>query len=88
MILRFFSDFKTYADIRIDERGSRRLLYGGYRFGQVYEYKGVGDIRWKCTSNYIDSNSGQRRGCRAFVRTKMIDGYEMIQNIRVKHDHP
>lgn len=80
-----FADYTAYANIIIDEKGFRRLLCNGYRYGHYYV--STDEVCWKCTSNILDTKTGKRRPCSARIKTKLIDGYEMIKNPYIKHDH-
>lgn len=89
LLIRFiiFTDYTTYANINIDEKGFRRLLCNGYRYGQYYKYSVTDDVCWKCTTNVLDPITGKRRPCSARIRTKMFNGFEMVKNPNTKHDH-
>lgn len=78
-------DYTTYADVVIDNRGYRRLLYNGFRFGIHYDKKG--ETTWRCTTYVYKKGTGKRTGCRARIKSKMVNGYEMIKDPNVQHDH-
>lgn len=82
----FFADYATFAEVSVDDKGFRRLLCNGYRFGQYYKYS-KSDVCWKCTTNVHDPITGKRRACSARIRTKLLNGYEMIKNANIEHDH-
>lgn len=42
---------------------------------------------WACTKVVYDFGTRKKRPCRACIKTKVIDGYEMIRYATVKHDH-
>lgn len=69
----------------ITSRGFRHLLFDGNTFG---EFKVKTDtISWRCTANIPDQNKKCKR-CNASLTTRMINGYEMIRSIAVRHSHP
>lgn len=84
-----FSDYATFADIYIASNGFRRLVLHGHRFGErgSNANRSVGIHCWQCTANMRDKVTGKMRRCTIRLKTKVIDGYEMIQNIDVKHKH-
>lgn len=79
--------FTAFADINIDSNGFRRLIYGGHRFGHRKLYDDKTQVIWNCTSNYHDPSSGKWKRCNAKVRTCLIDGYEMVENVELQHGH-
>lgn len=81
-------EYTTFAEVEINKRGYRRLLQAnGFSFG-VHIQRGD-EIRWRCTQKIrkMGQSKGPPVACRACLRTKMINGYEMIKNPNVKHDH-
>lgn len=67
------------------------MILNGYRFGE----RGRGSSSagrptqyWQCTANFRDSKTGKTKRCLARINTMIIDGYEMIRNPHVTHDHP
>lgn len=68
-------EYTTFAEVITNNRGYRRLLYDGHGFG--IKYQNSDEICWRCTI----------RPCRAKLRTKLINGYEMIKTNDIKHDH-
>lgn len=68
-------EYTTFAEVITNNRGYRRLVYDGHGFG--IKYQNSYEICWRCTI----------RPCRAKLRTKLINGYEMIKTIDIKHDH-
>lgn len=71
----------------IDHRGFRRLLHNGFRFGIHYQHA-LNGINWRCTTALKQSDeNGKKNRCTARLKTKMINGYEMIKNDNIKHDH-
>lgn len=42
---------------------------------------------WQCTANVRDS-AGKTKRCPIRVKTRVVSGYEMIQDPNVVHDHP
>lgn len=86
--LSFVSDgeYTTFAEVIIDHRGFRRLMHSdGFAYGVHHEYKD-GATRWRCTLGRV-KGTGKRLGCRGSLRTKKINGYEMIKDPHVIHDH-
>lgn len=77
-------EYTVYADIyESDKSGPRQLIFNGFKFTQRYETK-TGEITWRCTK-HVQDNSGKH--CSAKLKTKVFNGYEMIQSPNVKHDH-
>lgn len=81
-----FSDYSTFAIIKISTRGHRHLLYDGFRFGQT-RTSSDDECVWRCTSTV----NKQRKRCNATLYTKIIDGYEMINSTKMNkkciHEH-
>lgn len=82
----WFLDYSTHAEIHV-ERGFRRLVCNGYRFAEYYKYLKTEVVLWKCTKTVYDRKSGKRKPCIARIRTKIINGYEMIENPNANHNH-
>lgn len=40
------------------------------------------EISWRCTSK-----NAKFRRCRVRLRTRLVNGYEMIKKTNIKHDH-
>lgn len=78
----FHSEYTTFAHVTIDHRGYRRLLHNGFRFGIHYQHSVNNEISWRCTRAV---KPGGR--CSARVRTRLVNGYEMLKCDNVKHDH-
>lgn len=78
----FISENTTFAEVSVDIRGYRRLFLDGHRFGMHYQHVNE-DTSWRCTS--VMNNRTTR--CDARIRTRVINGYEMIKNVDVKHGH-
>lgn len=78
-------EFVDFANIyESGKHGHRQLISNGFKFSEYYQ-SAKGEITWRCIKMpYCD---GRRRNCGARLRTKVINGYEMIKNINVKHDH-
>lgn len=81
-----FLDYSTHAEIHV-ERGFRRLVCNGYRYAEYYKYLKTEDVLWKCTKGVYDRKSGKRKPCIARIRTKITNGYEMIENPNANHNH-
>lgn len=80
--------FSAFADIFPAPNGFRRLILDGYRFGERGSSSGENPIRyWQCTANVRDEDTGKLKRCQTRLKTTIIDGYEMIQNPNVKHNH-
>lgn len=80
-------DSGTFAIVTVDQRGFRRLIHEGFRFGMHYQHAND-EISWRCTTR-VKNRNGR---CGARIRTRVINGYEMItfskgQNTNVEHDH-
>lgn len=82
----FVADFTVFAKISTDHTGFRRLYHGGYRYGHRRSEENKTIIKWECTGTYHDSK-GKSKRCTVFIRTKLIDGYEMLQAFKPKHLH-
>lgn len=77
-------EYTTFADIcGIAKGGKRQMILNGHKFSEHFQLKS-GDLSWRCTKHTSDGN---RTNCGARVRTKVIDGYEMIKNPHVVHKH-
>lgn len=85
------SAFVTFADIYPAPNGFRRLILNGYRFGERGSSSGIRGKEptqlWQCTANKRDQETGKMKRCPVRIRTKVIDGYEMIRNADVTHYH-
>lgn len=86
----FVAEFSLYADIRITNKGYRRLTYGHHQFGEVSRLaKDI--VIWRCTANGLKDVLGKRKRCNFRIRTKIVNGYEMLSRISVaqahEHDH-
>lgn len=79
--LDFILAYTTFAEVIIDHRGYRRLICNGFRFGIHYQHKNK-EISWRCTT--ATKHSGR---CCARLKTKLINGYEMIKSVNVNHEH-
>lgn len=82
-----FTEFNTFAKIEKTSRGYRRLFLDGYSYGEAYKHPDR--ITWRCTGthNIIDSHKKSRQRCNALLVTEIINGYEMIKNTKVVHNH-
>lgn len=80
------SEYTTFANIIVDHQGFRRLFLDGHRYGVVL--RKANEYVWRCTKNHPHKLSGKTTKCNGRLRTKMIDGYEMIQTPFVVHSHP
>lgn len=83
-----FLGFILRPDISIDSKGFRRLSYNGNRFGHRKRYDNRSTVIWYCTASTYCPLLGRKKRCQGKIRSKFIDGYEMVENIRVYHDHP
>lgn len=78
-------EFTMYAYIHESgKHGHRQLICNGFKFSEYYA-SANGEIIWRC--NKMFHCDGRRRNCGARLRTKVINGYEMIKNMNVKHVH-
>lgn len=67
--------------------GFRRLIYDGYMFGESKCNTSDSKIRWRCTGGWKNEYNKRVR-CNAQLVTKILNGYEMIKNIKhVMHPH-
>lgn len=71
------SVYTTQAQKTIGKTGHCLLLHDGFRFGPVANKPHV----WRCTSNK------NRKRCTAQLRSKVIDGIEMIKSTTCIHNH-
>lgn len=83
----FFAEYLTFADIRVDEKGLKSLTCNGHTFGEYYINLETQDAFWACTEIIFDPILMKKRSCRACLKTKIVQGYEMIRTTRVRHDH-
>lgn len=97
LILIYFSssDYTTFADIYRASNGFRRLVLDGYRYGEL----GIGHTYdantcekiflqyWRCTANVYDQKTKKYKRCLVRLKTRVIDGYEMIEKTNVLHEH-
>lgn len=79
------SEYTEYAQIESTEKGHRLLWVNGHKFG--YYYQSSNDATWKCTRRGIVGLDGVKKRCNARMKTKTINGYEMIQSSKCVHDH-
>ena len=87
-MFRSISDYTTFADIVYDHRGYRKLMHtDGYAFG-VHLEKPDGQIRWRCTLKFAKIGETRKQiRCRATLKTKKINGFDMIKYPFARHDH-
>lgn len=86
-IIHFFAEYLTFADVDIDSNGIKKLRCNNELFGEYYIDWRTREKFWACTKMVYDSLLKKKRPCRACIKTKVIDGYEMIRYPNVKHDH-
>lgn len=81
----FVAEYSTYANIEMTRNGYRHLIHDGFTFGETK----VTDryIHWRCTANIRDHSNKSKR-CATQITTKILNGYEMIRSINVRHSHP
>lgn len=80
--------YSTFADIYPAPNGFRRLILNGYRFGERGFSSGQNPLQfWQCTANIRDRCTGKMRRCPVRIKTKIIGGYEMINDTNVVHIH-
>lgn len=70
-------EYSTFAKIDVGSRGRLRIRCGGYTYGQLANNRFV----WRCTANK------NRKRCSARIRTRIIEGYEMIRTTKCSHNH-
>lgn len=77
-------EYKEYAITSINKRGHHILICPlGYKYGMhVSSYKGTW---WRCNTGTRHQN-GKTKRCQIRIRTRMIDGYEMIEKVK-RHCH-
>lgn len=63
--------------------GKRQMIFDGHKFSEHVQLKN-GIVSWRCTRHAPNEN---RTNCNARLKTKVIDGYEMIKNLNVVHKH-
>lgn len=73
----FLTGYTKEAHMVIGKTGHCLLLHEGFRFGPVANKP----FLWRCTSNK------NRKRCTAQLRSKIIDGIEMIKNSTCIHNH-
>lgn len=56
-----------------------------YTFGETS--KTEDRIKWRCTGGFVDETKKRKR-CTAYVVTRIIGGYEMVQMTYAGHNHP
>lgn len=62
-------------------------MYKGDQFGQIAECRN-GEIIWRCTAKTINAISKKTGKCKARLRTKFINGFEMIKDpTHAEHVH-
>lgn len=83
----FFVGFIHFADISIDIKGMRRLIFEGFSYGFHRECPRFGYRSWRCMKSTYDKWSGKWIKCNATVKTKMIDGFTMLESNSTKHNH-
>lgn len=87
--------YTTIANIYRVKSGYRRLILDGHRFGELntivtYEANSPAEQfinNWRCTANVYNQKMKKHKRCTVRLKTKVIDGYEMIEKINVIHDH-
>lgn len=83
----FFSEYGTFAEVKLDDNGIRQLISNGNKFIEYYIDLRSQETFWSCTTPTYNSITKKKTPCRACIKTKLIDGYEMIRNPNPKHDH-
>lgn len=63
------------------------MILDGRKFGETK--RGLdGIIHWRCTANGFNEHLGRSTRCNVRLRTKLINGYEMLENTIMKeHNH-
>lgn len=87
MIEFHFPEYSTFADVDVDANGGKKLRCNEETFGEYYIDWRTQEKFWACTKMVYDRATRKKRPCRACIKTKVIDGYEMIRYANVKHDH-
>lgn len=82
-----FVGFSHFANISIAASGARRVVHDGFTFGVFKNYAKSGILAWRCIKDNKDKQTGVRKRCTAIVRTKTIDGYEMLKPSKTPHIH-
>ena len=82
-----FPEYETFADVDVDVNGVKKLRCDNETFDEYYIDWRTQEKFWACTKMVYDHKIRKRRPCRACIKTKVIDGYEMVRIARVKHDH-
>lgn len=79
--------FPIFADITESKRGMPRIEYQGHTYGRKlnhgskeYYEETVHPQRWVCTKN-----DGNKKRCTASMRSKVINGYVMMQVYNPNH---
>lgn len=82
------TEFTTFANICTSKRGFKQLVLYENTFGAIDQARN-GTTIWRCTQPIINATTKKPGRCKARLRTKIIDGYEMIKNpLEPSHSHP
>lgn len=82
----YFSDpfYKEFAITSVNQRGRRVLMCPlGYQYSM--HITSANGTWWRCNTTTRDED-GKAKRCQLRVRTKVINGYEMIEIIK-QHSH-
>lgn len=71
----------------MDKNGHRSLNCNGNQFIEYYTDLRTQEVFWSCKQLVQNIITKKNRQCRAVIKTKLIDGYEMIRNASPRHDH-
>lgn len=69
------------AQIFTKSNGHQHLIWNGFNYGRIKQNLN-GDMSWRCTAKAKNKRTRKNQMCTAMVRTKTINGYEMITSIK------
>lgn len=73
-------DYGSFAETFSTRNGASHLFYDGHIYGKKCENKD--SFVWRCIKKCTGGKQGK---CNAIVRTRIINGYAMIQAVNVLH---
>lgn len=79
--------YQEFAVTSLNHRGHRTLVCPlGYTYS--LHVSSPSGTWWRCNTTSIDMVNGKPKRCQLRVRTKLINGYEMIENLKHHRHQP
>lgn len=82
-----FIGFTIFARIEQSQRGFPRLIHEGKPYYAKSKSKIKDYTHWQCTRKLRGQGKNMKtKRCKATARTKIINGYTMLQPVNAVHD--